>query len=188
MYSKGCWRKRSSPKLPRLELWVLGFAWLTLACALAEGTDKLKELQDHFDKESHATSKIKALDKLAEAQFEAAGKAGQSGNYVAVGLTFEKYRDNVHSAFELLKKQEPDADRHPGGYRQLELQVRKGIREVEDTLMVAPQEMRPPLGIVRQNLLDIDDELIRLLFPRRTKDPDKVQPAAEASHEPAKNP
>ena len=187
MYWKEWQRKRSSPKLPRMEVCVLAFAWLILACALAEGADKLKELQDHFDKESHATSKIKALDKLAEAQFEAASKAGQSGNYVAVGLTFEKYRDNVHSAFELLKKQEPDADRHSGGYRQLELQVRRGIREVEDTLMVAPEEMKPPLGIVRQNLLDIDDQLIRLLFPRRTKDPDKVPPAAEASHEPAEN-
>jgi len=180
MYCKEWWRKRSSPKLPWLEVWVLGFAWLTLACALAEGADKLKELQEHFDKESHATSKIKALDKLAEAQFAAAGKAGQSGNYVAVGLTFEKYRDNVRTAFGLLKKQEPDADRHPGGYRQLELQVRKGIREVEDTIMVAPGEMRPPLGIVRQDLLDIDDELIRLLFPRRTKDPEKAQQVAEA--------
>ena len=144
MYSKECWRKRSSLKLPRLQVCVLGFAWLTLACALAEGSDKAKELQAHFDKESHATSKVKALDKLAEAQFEAAGKAGQSGNYVAVGLTFEKYRDNVRAAFDLLKKQEPDADRHPGGYRQLELQVRKGIREIEDTILVAPGEMRPP--------------------------------------------
>jgi hypothetical protein len=162
-----------------LELWVLGFAWLTLACAPGKATDKVKELQGHFDKESHASSKIRALDKLADAQFEAASKAGQAGNYVAVGLTFEKYRDNVRATFELLKKQEPDADRHPGGYRQLELQVRRGIREVEDMLLAAPQEMRPPLGIVRQDLLNIDDELIRLLFPRRTKDPEKAPPAAE---------
>jgi hypothetical protein len=177
-YCKEWRRKRSSLKLPGLEVWVLGFAWLILVCALAEGADKLKELQAHFDKESHAGSKIKVLEKLAEAQFEAAGKAGQSGNYVTVGFTFEKYRDNVRAAFDLLKKQEPDADRHPGGYRQLELQVRKGIREIEDTIMVAPGEMRPPLGIVHQDLLDIDDELIRLLFPRRTKDPEKAQPAA----------
>jgi len=180
MYCKECWRKRSSFKLRRLEVCLLGLACLTLGCALAQADKpKVKELQDHFDKESHATSKVKALEKLAEAQFEAAGKDGQTGNYVAVGFTFEKYRDNVRAAFELLKKQEPDADRHPGGYRQLELQVRKGIREVEDTIMVAPQEIRPPLGIVRQDLLDIDDELIRLLFPRRTKDPEKAPPAAE---------
>jgi hypothetical protein len=79
-----------------------------------------------------------------------------------------------------LKKQEPDADRHPGGYRQLELEVRHGIREVEDTLLAVPEEVRPPLEIVRKDLIDMDDALIHSLFPRRTKDPVKVPPAVEA--------
>jgi hypothetical protein len=86
----------------------------------------------------------------------------------------------VRQAFELLKKQEPDADRHPSGYRQLELEVRQGIREVEDTLLVAPEDVRPPLELVRKDLIETDDTLIHLLFPRRSKDPEKVPPAAEA--------
>lgn len=151
----------------------LGFAGLLAA-------DKLKELQEHFDRDTHAGSKIKDLQKLAAAQFEAATAAGNAGDYVAVGLIFEKYRDNVRAAFELLKKQEPDADKHPGGFRQLELSVRQGIREVEDTLLVSPEPMRPPLEIVRKDLIDVDDALINLLFPRRTKDRVKVPPPAEA--------
>jgi hypothetical protein len=145
-----------------------------LVCGPLWAAEKVKDLQDHFDKDPHAGGKVKALDKLAEAQFEAAGKAMLSNDYTTVGLTFEKYRDNVRATLELLKKQEPDADRHPGGYRQLEMQVRKGIRELEETRIVAPLEMRPPLEIVHKDLLDMDDELIRLLFPRRTKDPEKV--------------
>lgn len=142
--------------------------------------DKLKELQDHFDHDNHAGSKIKDLQKLAAAQFEEATKAGNAGDYVTVGLIFEKYRDNVRAAFELLKKQESDPDRHPAGFRQLELGIRQGIREVEDTLLVIPEAMRPPLEIVRKDLIEVDDELIRLLFPRRTKDPVKVPPTAGA--------
>ncbi|HXX99782.1 MAG TPA: hypothetical protein VEI54_02605 [Candidatus Limnocylindrales bacterium] len=136
-------------------------------------------MQDRFDKEAHAEAKVKALEKLSEAQFEAAGKAGSLSDFVAVGFIFEKYRDNVRAALDLLKQQEPDADRHPGGYRHLELQLRRGIREVEDTLLVVAPDMRPPLGIVRKDLLDMDDELIRLLFPRRTKDPQKVPSVPE---------
>lgn len=146
---------------------------------VAEGANRLKELQDRFDKETHAGNKIKALDKLMDAQFEAERKAGDSGDFVTVGLTLEKYRDNVRTTFVLLKKQEPDADKHSGEYRQLELQVRRGIREVEDTQKIAPLEMRPPLEIVHKDLLDIDDELIRLLFPTRTKIPEKVPPVPE---------
>jgi hypothetical protein len=141
-------------------------------------TDKLKELQEHFDRATHAGAKIKDLQKLGAAQFDAATQASKAGDFVAVGLIFEKYRDNVRQAFELLMKQEPDADRHPGGYRQLELEVRHGIREVEDTMLVAPEEVRPPLELVRRDLIETDDGLIRLLFPRRSKDPTTVTPAA----------
>ena len=150
-----------------------------LVCGVVSANDKVKELQDHFDKESHASSKVKSLDRLADAQFESATRAIQANDFSAAGLAFEKYRDNVRVVFDLLKKQEPDVDRHPSGYRQLELQVRKGIREVEEVQSVAPQEMRPPLEIVHKDLIEMDDELIRLLFPRRSRDPEKVPTPAE---------
>ena len=178
MYSKR-WLKKNDER-SRPHLWstlVISALFVGLLCQAA---DKVKELQDHFDHDPHAGGKVKTLSKLADAQFEAAGKAGTDGDYVNVGLIFEKYRDNVRSAFELLKKQEPDADRHPNNYRQLELEVRKGIREVEETIVVVPAEVRPPLQIVRQDLIEADDALIGLLFPRRTKDPTKVPPVPEA--------
>jgi hypothetical protein len=158
---------------------LLGAALLSCTVAFA-AADKLKELQEHFDRDAHAGSKIKDLQKLGVAEFDAATQAGKTGDFIAVGLIFEKYRDNVRQAFELLRKQEPDADRHPGGYRQLELEVRQGIREVEDTLLVAPEDVRPPLEIVRKDLIDMDDALIRDLFPRRTRDPQKAPPPPEA--------
>jgi hypothetical protein len=156
-------------------LWVM-----LLACGAAWGVDKVADLQKNFDKETHAGGKIKSLEKLAEAQFEATRKASASGDFNTVGFTFEKYRDNVRACFDLLRKQEPDADKHSGDYRRLELQTRLGIREVEDTLVIAPPEVHPPLEIVHKDILDMDDELIRLLFPKRTPEPVKVPPAPEA--------
>ena len=158
---------------------LIAAALISSAGAFA-AADKLKQLQEQFDRENHASAKVKDLQRLGAAEFDVATQASKAGDYVAVGLIFEKYRDNVRQTFELLKKQQPDADRHPGSYRQLELGVRQGIREVEDTLLVAPEEVRPPLEIVRKDLIDTDDALIHLLFPRRTKDPVKVPPAAEA--------
>ena len=174
MYWKEWPKKRSRGEAPRLELWFVLCVFLILVVTVAQSADKVMELQDRFDKETQAPTKIKALDKLAEAQFAAAGKAGDLGDYVKAVLTFEKYRDNVLTTLQLLKKQEPDVDRHAAGYRQLELQVRKGIREVEGTLMIAPLETRPPMEIVRKDLLDVDDELIHLLFPGRPKNPGKA--------------
>ncbi len=178
MYWKNLRTRRNSAAARNFAAWAV-FCALGLFASGLGGTEKLKDLQDRFDQETHAGNKVKALQKLSDAQFAAADKAGQSGDFVTVGYTFEKYRDNVRSALDLLKKQEPDVDRHPGGYRLLELQVRRGIREVAETLLTAPGELRPPMEIVRKDLLDMDDELIRLLFPRRSKDPDKTPPAGE---------
>ena len=178
MYWKRRLTKRRSDR--RLGLgYAVFFCFLLLLGCPPLRADKVSDLQDRFDKEPHAANKVHILDKLAEAQFEAAAKADKDGDSIAVGLTFEKYRDNVRSVFELLRKQEPDADRHAGGYRHLELQARKGIREVEQTLVVVSAEMRPPLEIVRKDLLDLDDQLIRLLFPTRAGEPPKAAPKPE---------
>lgn len=151
-----------------------------LVCSSLFATDKLKELQDRFDRDPHAATKIKTLDKLGLAMFDSADKAEQAGDYATVGFIFEKYRDNVRAAFELLRKEEPDPERHGTIYRHLELQVRRAVREVEETLVVVPDPVRPPLQIVRLDLISFDDELIHLLFPRRTKDPPKVPSPPEA--------
>ena len=181
MSSKNGRRRRNDRRAGRGGRLVVLMAAAALSCAGAfAATDKLKELQTHFDRESHAGAKIKDLQKLGALEFDAAIQASKAGDFVSVGLVFEKYRDNVRQAFQLLRKQEPDADRHPGGYRQLELEVRQGIREVEDALLAAPEDLRPPLEIVRKDLIEMDDALIRLLFPRRTKDPVKAPPAVEA--------
>jgi len=141
------------------------FSLSLLVAAGSEAADKLKEWQDRFDREPHAENKVRLLEKLGEVEFASANKAGQGGDYESVGLLFEKFRDNARLTFELLKKQVPDADHHSSGYRRLELQVRRGIREVEETLLVVPDVVRPPLQLVRMDLIALDDQLIALLFP-----------------------
>jgi hypothetical protein len=141
--------------------------------------DGLAELQAQFDRETSGVHKAKLLGKLGDAQFEEARRAGKAGDYDAVGLTLEKYRDNVRAVVEALKKQHPDAERHSNGYRQLEMHVRKGIREVDDTLLVSPESHMPPLQIVRQDLAAMDDELLKMLFPRRPLDQRPGTPPAE---------
>ncbi len=178
MYWKRWLKKRTRGRAKHWGLWAVIWA-MSVVAGTAAALDKVSELQERFDKETHAGGKVKALDKLTEAQFDVIRKASAASDFITVGLTFEKYRDNVRACLELLKKQEPDADRHPSGYRQLELQTRRGLREVEDTLLTAPPDLRPPLELVRKDILDMDDELIRLLFPRRTPEPEKVPPAPE---------
>jgi hypothetical protein len=142
-------------------------------------TESLAELQTRFDRETNSVRKAKIVEKLGDAQFEAARNAGKAGDFVDAGLTLEKYRDNVRTALEALKKQHPDAERQSNGYRQLEFHVRKGIREVDETVLVAPEPYKPPLQIVRQDLGAMEEELIKLLFPRHPTKPPATPPQPE---------
>jgi hypothetical protein len=149
------------------------FLWPSEACA------QLADLQARFDRESNAVHKAKMLEKLGDAQFEEARRAEKAGDNSKVGLTLEKYRDNVRAALEGLKKQHPNAEKQPNGYRQLEIHVRKGIREAGESLLVAPEPFKPPLQLVREDLVGLDDELLKLLFPLRPLNEKAAPPPPE---------
>ena len=150
---------------------------MAMLCAVAVAADKLSELQAHFDSETNGVHKARMLQRLGDAEFEEASRAEKSGDYVTVGLIMEKYRDNVRAASQVLEREKPDAERHSNGYRQLEMHVQKGLRQIDEILLVAPAEYKPPLQLVRTDLLTFDDELLRFLFPRKHENKPAV-PAA----------
>jgi hypothetical protein len=150
---------------------------MAMLCAVAVAADKLSELQAHFDSETNGVHKARMLQRLGDAEFEEASRAEKSGDYVTVGLIMEKYWDNVRAASQVLEKEKPDAERHSNGYRQLEMHVQKGLRQIDELLLVAPAEYKPPLQLVRTDLLTFDDELLRFLFPRKHENKPAV-PAA----------
>ncbi len=150
-----------------------------LAILTPGATESLAELQARFDRETSGVRKAKLIQKLGDAQFEEARRAGKAGDYTTVGLMLEKYRDNVRAAIDTLKKQHPDAEKQSNGYRQLQMHVGKGIREVDDALLASPEGYKPPLQIVRQDLIGLDDELLKMLFPRRPLEKRGARPPAD---------
>ena len=149
------------------------------------GADKLSELQARFDHETSAVHKAKLFEKLGNEQFAEARLASQARDYVTVGQTLESYRDNARTALNALKKEHPNAEHQLGGYKQLQIHIHKGVREVDETLLVVPLEYRPPLELVRQDLSSMDDELLLMLFPRKSFEK-TVAPAAPAATPPPK--
>ncbi|MGB8475844.1 MAG: hypothetical protein WCE61_17320 [Candidatus Acidiferrum sp.] len=157
---------------------------LALLFCMAAGTratEKLSELQAKFDRETNAVHKAKMVRKLGDAEFDEAGRAAQAGDYSRMGLLLEKYRDNVRAASEALQKANPDAVRHPNGYKQLEMHLQKALREIDDFLLEAPDPYKPPLQLVRRDLLNLDNRLLRCLFPAHAIDKPKSPKAASVA-------
>jgi hypothetical protein len=160
-------------------------AFLANCSTVARGaTQSVSELQERFDREQNAVHKAKLIQKLGDAQFDALHAAEKAEDYNTAGVILEKYRDNVRAALAGLKKAQPDAERKSNGYRQLQMHVRRGIREVQEALLSAPEEVQPPLQLVRQDLIDADDELLRLLFPLPPEPKRGAKPDATPSTKP----
>jgi len=152
-------------------------------CGTVAGTEKLSELQARFDAETNAVHKAKLLLRLGDAQFEEAARAQKAGDFSTVGLIMEKYRDNVAAASAALEKENRDGEHHPSGYKQLEMHVQKGLRELDEYILEAPDSFKPPLELVREDLLNIDNKLLRALFPLHhpAKPADATQPVVAPS-------
>jgi len=157
--------------------------WLgaTMMCCVAgAAADKLGEMQARFDHEKNPVHRAKLLEKLGDAEFDEARQAFKANDINTVGTVLEKYRDNVRVALEGLKKKRADAQKDSNGYRQLEIHVRRGIREADEIILRVPEEYQPPLEIVRRDLDSMDRELIRMLFHYHEE-----QPGAPKAQEPA---
>jgi hypothetical protein len=139
--------------------------------------EDVNALQARFDRETNSVHKARLLEKLGDAQLELTRRASQANDYKTIGLVMEKYRDNVRAAVDALRKDHRDAEHHTSGFKQLQIHVHRALRDVDETLVVAPDEYRPPLEIVRRDLAAIDDELLDLLFPRH---PIEKKPAARS--------
>jgi succinate dehydrogenase flavin-adding protein (antitoxin of CptAB toxin-antitoxin module) len=160
--------------------------WLGAAmmcCVAGAATDKLAEMQARFDHENNPVRRAKLLEKLGDAEFDEARRAFKANDLSTVGMVLEKYRDNVRVALEGLKKKRTDAQKDSNGYRQLEIHVRRGIREADEIILRVPEEYQPPLQIVRRDLDSMDRELIRMLFHHRDE-----QPGTPKGPEPATSP
>jgi hypothetical protein len=161
--------------------------WLgaaVMCCVMgAAAADKLAEMQARFDHEKNPVRRAKLLEKLGDAEFDEARRAFKANDLSTVGTVLEKYRDNVRVALEGLKKKRADAQKDSNGYRQLEIHVRRGIREADEIILRVPEEYQPPLQIVRRDLDSMDRELIRMLFLHHDE-----QPTAPKGMEPATSP
>jgi hypothetical protein len=164
---------------------LLILAALLPASTTRGATEDLNALQARFDREANSVRKAKLLDKLGDAQLDLTRRASRANDYKTIGFVMEKYRDNARAAVDALKKDHRDAEHHTNGYKQLQIHVHKSLRELDEVLVVAPDEYRPPLEIVRRDLATMDDELLELLFPRH---PNEKKPAAKSADGPGVSP
>jgi len=146
----------------------------TLAlCAPLAAQDRLAEDLAKYQHETDPVRKSRALAKLGDEQVDLAKRQLRADDEVASLHTLEQYRDEVHDMVSVLRGTGVDAERKPGGFKELQISLRETIRRIDDLILTLNVDKRPFFRAVRNDLFMDQNELIDELFPRK---PDRNSP------------
>jgi hypothetical protein len=131
------------------------------------------ELRSRFTNETDPVRKAKLLGPLGEAEFRDILKDADSENFGEALAIFQRYRDEARACQKALEGKEPDPEKHPNGFKQLQISLRQSLRRLSDIIVDLPADEQKPFQDVRRDLEQMDRQLIHELFPRRPEsDPD----------------
>ncbi|MBI1738813.1 MAG: hypothetical protein HYR58_06150 [Acidobacteria bacterium] len=109
----------------------------------------------------------KEVVRRGDAQLAQMRQEIRNENYDAALRVLREYRDAVKSAHAGLKASGRDAEKKPGGFKNLQIHIRQNIPRLEHSILSVPVEQREPFEAIRKELDTIDRELIDALFPRQ---------------------
>ena len=127
------------------------------------------ELRARFTNETDPVRKAKLLVPLSEAEFREVLKDADSENFGEALALFEKYRDEARACQKALEAKEPDPEKHPNGFKQLQISLRQSLRRLSDIIVDLPAGDQKPFIDVRMDLEQMDRQVMHELFPRRAE-------------------
>lgn len=129
--------------------------------------DELAKDRARFDKESDPVRKAKLMVHLGTDEFNQIEKQLAADDSTAALNGLREYQTQANSCEKALDARGVDAERHPAGYKELQISVREAIRRLDNMMVNLTGDEQPPFREIRKNLDDLDRDLIKELFPKK---------------------
>jgi hypothetical protein len=120
-----------------------------------------------YDKETSPVGRAKALAKLGRTELKAALEAADANNADSALQFVKTYDTQAQEAHEALLKTGVNAEKHSGGFRQLQISVRESARTLRQIASQVPFTQRQPFVDLQSDLNALNQKLILELFPRQ---------------------
>jgi hypothetical protein len=130
-----------------------------------------------LEREADPIRRAKLLAKLSVGEFSEFRRQAEAANYSEAQRILEGYRDAVLSTGKALAASHINAEKNPAGFKELQISLRRGLRQLSETLLTLTPDEREPFVAIRKELERADKELIQELFPRQPEAaPEKEKP------------
>lgn len=124
-------------------------------------------VRTEFEREADPVKRAKLFTKFGDSLYRVFRNEVQGSNYEQAEKKLLEYRDTAKSLHAALKAAVPDPERKSGGFKQLQIHVRKTIRNIGQTVLNIPVPLRVPFLAIRNDLEGLDKQLLDDLFPRQ---------------------
>jgi len=141
------------------------FAQKSAPNGASNGAQNIARLDAQYQAESDPVHKAKLLAKLGPQEMEAARQELKSDADQEALTGVRHYRDQVHETWQALNATGVDAERHPGGFRELQISLRETLRRLDDIIAASPFELQMDFRSAQSDLLDAEHDLFQELFP-----------------------
>jgi hypothetical protein len=131
---------------------------------------RVPQFHDRFAQETDAMRRAQAMPKLGDAEFDELTRDIDAGKLPEALAILKEYRDEIQSCEKGLDARNIDAEKHPKGYKQLEISLRQSLRKLNNLLVSSTADEQVPFLEVRKDLEDLNRHLIHELFPKSPSD------------------
>lgn len=128
---------------------------------------RLQRLEKEREKLGHQTDPVgrtKTQIKVSEILLMLVSDAVQSGEIEAMEKRLGEYMAAIQDAHQTMTKTGRDAHRRPGGFKDLEIALRRQVRQLEDIGKGLTFDQRDAVDKARDQAADLRDDLLRALF------------------------
>lgn len=129
--------------------------------------DLTANFRARFARESDPLRKARLMPQYGDLQFQEIQAALDEGNIAQAVVDLRNFRDQAQACAKDLDAKEPDPEKHPGGFKQLQISLRQSLRRLEDIIVRLNTDDNKPFIEVRKDLEELDRHLVRKLFPRQ---------------------
>jgi len=153
---------------PMLRAVAILFAAVSVSAA--SGPGRIADLRARLAHEPRAVAKAKIMSQLGDAEFAEIDSDIMKEKIPEALEMLKSYRDEVIACDQALDATGADAEKHPGGFKQLQFSVRDSLRRLDAVIVNLTSDDQPPFLDIRKELGDLNRHLMEHLFPRRLTD------------------
>jgi hypothetical protein len=140
---------------------------LSLGSRAVQSNKQLERLQKekaNLARQTDPVGRTKTQIKISEVLLSLVSDAVQAGDMESMQKYIDEYVSTIQDAHQTMMKTGRDAHRKPGGFKDLEIALRRHVRQLTDIGKSLTYDDREPLEKAKEEAIDIRDDLLKAFF------------------------